>query len=344
MPPRRSRHPPYALTYGEFSQLGKLGSKTSGRRNALSRRAQKSKYLGTMGALRRFFSQLAVALLWSLHFLPPSILAVLGRGLGQVLYYVARRRKNIATTNLAWCFPELPIDQRKALCRDSFRVLGQSMLDRSLLWWGKKEALLKLIKVVGDEKIRALIEAQQPFILLTPHFYGLDAAAVALACRFSAVSIYAPQKNPVFDRLFYRGRKRFGDTLLLTRQESVRTTIKAMKEGRLFYYLPDLNHHRRDSIFVPFFGVPTATITGLSRLARAAGAVVLTCVTRTNTDGHGYVVEIGDPWSDFPTHDARADTIRMNAWLEETIRTMPEQYYWVHRRFKTRPDGEACPY
>ena len=165
-----------------------------------------------------------------------------------------------------------------------------------------------------------------------------------MGMRFDCVSIYAAQRNAVFNKLLLDGRNRFGDQLLLSRQDGARTTVKAMKSGRPFYYLPDLNFRRRDSIFVPFFGIQTATITGLSRLSRAAGATVVPCVTRMLPSGQGYVVEIGEPWPDFPTEDVLADTARMNAWIEQIIRTMPEQYFWVHRRFKTRPEGEPKPY
>ncbi|MEO8409750.1 MAG: lysophospholipid acyltransferase family protein, partial [Propionivibrio sp.] len=158
------------------------------------------------------------------------------------------------------------------------------------------------------------------------------------------VSMYAAQTNPVFDHLLYQGRKRFGDQLLLSRKDGARASVKAMKSGRPFYYLPDLNSRRRDSIFVPFFGIETATITGLSRLSKAAGAAVVPCVTRMLPGGQGYQVEISEPWANFPSDDVVADTTRMNAWIEAAIRTMPEQYYWVHRRFKTRPEGEPRPY
>jgi KDO2-lipid IV(A) lauroyltransferase len=131
---------------------------------------------------------------------------------------------------------------------------------------------------------------------------------------------------------------------MLTRQDGARATVKAMKSGSPFYYLPDLNYRRRDSIFVPFFGIPTATITGLSRLSRAAGAAVVPCVTRMLPAGQGYCVDIGDAWTGFPSEDVEADTARMNAWIESVVRTMPEQYFWLHRRFKTRPDGEPRPY
>jgi KDO2-lipid IV(A) lauroyltransferase len=162
--------------------------------------------------------------------------------------------------------------------------------------------------------------------------------------RFDSLSMYAEQADPVFDRLLLDGRRRFGDQRLLTRRDGIRATVKAMKSGRPFYYLPDLNTRRREAIFVPFFGVPAATTDGLSRLSRVAGAAVLTCVTRVLPGGRGYVTEIGDAWENFPSTDATADTARMNAWIEAVVRIMPEQYYWVHRRFKTRPAGETRPY
>ena len=286
----------------------------------------------------------AVALLWLLHFLPLSLIAALGRGLGPLLYYVGARRRRIVNVNLALCFPELDEAQRRHLAKAHFQALARSFLERSIFWWASAERLARLIHVEGDDKIRALRAAGKPVILLAPHFVGLDAGGVAIAMRFDVVSIYAAQASELFDRLLLRGRLRFGNQLLLTRRDGARATVKAMKAGRPLYYLPDLNHHRRDSIFVPFFGVQTATISGLSRLAKAAGAVVVPCVTRTLPGGQGYRIEIGDPWTDFPTADVEADTARMNAWIEAAVRTMPEQYYWVHRRFKSRPEGEAPVY
>jgi len=294
--------------------------------------------------LSRLFSPPAVALLWLLHFLPLRILAFLGRGLGRLLYYLARRRRMIATLNLAWCFPELNEAQRIQLAKANFEALGRSILDRGIIWWGSRERILRLIKVDGEEKLHALLAAKRPIILLVPHFFGLDAGAMAMSMRFDVVTIYAPQRNAVFERVFYKGRRRFGNQLMLTRQDGARATVKAMKSGRPFYYLPDLNYRRRDSIFVPFFGIQTPTISALSRLSKAAGAAVVPCVTRRLPGGQGYRVEIGDPWADFPTDDVVADTTRMNAWIEAKIRTMPEQYFWVHRRFKTRPLGEQRPY
>ena len=294
--------------------------------------------------LRSILTYPAILVLWLLHFLPLSILAVLGQGLGRLLYLFGKQRRKVVTINLEWCFPELSAEERRRLAIAHFQALGRSLLERALLWWSSPERLQQLIRVEGAEKIRALLDAGQPVMLLAPHFLALDAGGVGIAMRFDSVSIYAAQTNPVIDKLLLRGRNRFGNQLLLSRQDGVRATVRAMKDGRPFYYLPDLNARRQGSIFVPFFGNQTATITGLSRLSRAARAKVLPCVTRMLPGGKGYVVEIGDAWENYPTDDAEADTALMNRWIESAIRTMPEQYYWVHRRFKTRPEGEKRPY
>lgn len=285
-------------------------------------------------------SRLAIAIFWLLHWLPLSVLSRIGEAFGMLLYFVAVPRRRVVAINLGLCFPELSDAERGRLARAHFRAAGRSFLERGLLWWGSPERLQRIVKVEGQEHLRALQAAGRPVILLAPHFVGLDVGGSRLSLDVDVVSIYARQKNQVFDRWLYHGRSRFGDQLLLSRQDGVRGTIKAMKAGRPFYYLPDMDYGRKDAVFVPFFGVPAATITGLSRLSRLAGAVVVPCITRMLPGGQGYRLEIGEPWADFPTADVEADTARMNAAIEAAVRTMPEQYYWVHRRFKTRPEGE----
>ncbi len=287
--------------------------------------------------LSRLPGLLAVFILWLLHFLPLPALVLLGRGLGRTLHFFARKRRQIAQRNIDLCFPELSAPERRRLTREHFALLGRSMLERSILWWGSEARVRRLVEMEGEEHIHAERAAGRPVILLAPHFLGLDAGGIAIAQRFDSASVYAKQNNPVFDRLLLKGRSRFGDQLLISRDDGIRPTIKAMRAGRPFYYLPDISPRRRDAVFVPFFGIPTATITGLPRLAKAAGAAVLPCVTRMLPGSTGYRVTIGKAWTDFPGPDPEADAARMNAWIEAEIRTMPSQYYWVHRRFKTRP-------
>lgn len=289
-------------------------------------------------------SRLVIALLWLLHWLPLPLLAVVGRGFGWLLYVFVRRRRHIVAVNLRLCFPGLDDAARRRLARAHFAALGRSLLERGLLWWAGEARLRRLIRVDNAQVIQRLKDEGRPIILLAPHFVGLDAGGAGIAMRFDSLSIYARQKDAVIDRWLLHGRRRFGDQLLLARDDGPRATVRAMKSGRPLYYLPDMNFRTKDVVFVPFFGVPTATITGLARLARLAGAAVVPCPTRMLPGGQGYVVEIGEPWPDYPTDDVEADIARMNAWIESVVRTMPEQYYWVHRRFKTRPPGEKKPY
>jgi KDO2-lipid IV(A) lauroyltransferase len=289
-------------------------------------------------------SRLAVALFWLLHWLPLPLLAPLGSGLGALLYLVGGVRRRVVMVNLRLCFPELDEAGRRRLARRHFALVGRSLLERGIAWWASPARLRRLCRIEGLARLEALRAAGRPVLLLAPHFLGLDMAGTRLSMEGDFVSVYARQSNPVFDRWLLRGRSRFNDQLLLSRSDGVRATVKAMKSGRPFYYLPDLDYGRKESIFVPFFGVPAATITGLPRLARLAGAAVLPCVSRILPGGAGYVVELGEPWEDFPGDDVEADVRRMNAWLEAVVRTMPEQYYWVHRRFKTRPPGEPKIY
>src|SRR5260221_24745 len=178
---------------------------------------------------------------------------------------------------------------------------------------------------------------------LAAHFIGLNFGGIRVAyeCPGTA-SIYSRQKNPVLDRIFLRARTRFGDPVLVSRQEGLRAVVRVIRAGHPFYFLPDMDFGARDSIFVPFFGVPTATITAMPRLAQLTGARILPVTTRQV--GDGYEVRFHPPWDDYPTGDVAADVRRMNAFIEERVLEMPEQYFWAHKRFKTRPPGEPSPY
>ena len=295
--------------------------------------------------LNRILSYLGIGLLWSLHFLPLPLLARVGERLGLLFLLVKKTRREIATTNLALCFPELNQIELGRLVKAHFKVLGRSVIERNILWWASKARLSRLIQVNGEEKLDAIKKTGRPIIFLAPHFVGLDIGGTAVSMRFNGLGLYSAQKNKLFNQLAYQGRSRFGDQQLLIRQDgSIRAILKGLKQGRPIYYLPDMDLGRKDSIFVPFFGVPAATITTLSRLARASNAVVVPWITRILPNGKGYVVEIGDPLADFPTDDVNADTRKMNAYIERIVLTMPEQYLWVHKRFKTRPEGDPSFY
>jgi KDO2-lipid IV(A) lauroyltransferase len=283
-------------------------------------------------------TRIGIALLWLLHLLPLPLLAALGNVLGWIAYPLARERREVVRTNLRLCFPRMTEAEREGLARRHLRLVMRSMLERSLCWWASEGRIRRLVRIDGLPRLLALKD--QPLILLVPHFVGLDMVGTRLALEANVASVYAKQKNPLIDRLLYRGRARFGDQYLLSRQEGMRPVVKALRSGRPLYYLPDMDYGRRDALFVPFFGVAAATIPGLSRLTRLTGAVVLPCIARMLPGGGGYVLDIREPWPDFPGESVAADTLRMNRYIEACVREAPEQYYWVHRRFKTRPEGE----
>ena len=286
--------------------------------------------------MKNALSYLAIAVLWLLHWLPLPVLRALGWGLGRLLFVLARARREIALTNLRLCFPEMPEVERKRLARAHFVAFSRAVLDRTLGWWASKERLKRTIRVTGVEHI--LDSTDRPVIILSPHFVGLDAGATGLSVFGKSCSVYSNQSNPVFNRLLYRGRQRFNKVLLLSRQEGMRRIVKALKEGYPFFYLPDMDFGRKESIFVPFFGVQAATIPALSRLVRLTGARVVPCITRQVPDG--YEVEVMPPWENFPGESIEADTAAVNRFIESQVLRMPEQYFWLHKRFKTRPPGE----
>ena len=287
-------------------------------------------------------TRVALAVVWLLSLLPLPALAAIGRGFGSLLYVFGRARRRVCLINLERCMPQLTAQEREALARRHFQAYARVFLERPILWWGSAARIRRLVRIEGREHFEAVRGA--PLILLVPHFVGLDMGGVRMMLELDIVSIYSKQKNKVFDAVLYAGRTRFGEQTLLSRQDGVRPALRAMQAGRPFYYLPDMDYGERDAIFVPFFGVDAATITGVSRLARLAGARVLPFITRMLPGGEGYVARFLPAWEDYPGVSIEADTRRMNEFIEAEVRQMPEQYLWVHKRFKTRPPGEASWY
>ncbi|HTP60871.1 MAG TPA: lipid A biosynthesis acyltransferase [Burkholderiales bacterium] len=284
-------------------------------------------------------SRVLIALFWLAHFLPLRVLALIGDAMGIAAFWLIRERREVTRINLAKCFPEMAPDRREALARAHFRAFCRSFVDRAVLWHGSRERVERLVRIEGLEHLRAL--EGKPVLLLVPHFAGLDAGLMRLVCETRIAGIYANPKDPVLGDWLRRGRGRFGNLQQISRQEGVRAGLPWIRKGWPFYYLPDQDYGPRGALFVPFFGVPAATMPGLSRIARLAGARVLPCVTRMLGAGEGYVLALEPPWENFPTDDLRADTRRMNEYIERRVLEMPEQYLWMHKRFKTRPPGEA---
>ncbi len=284
--------------------------------------------------------RLAIALVWLLRLLPLRLLVPVGRMLGLLLYAIARERRNVVNTNLRLCFPDRSAGERARMARAHFQALGRAVLEQGIAWWSSEARVRRVVRLV-DEHILDDAMKQGKVILMTLHFIGVDMGAVRLSRDHSMATIYSQQKNPVFDALLRKARRRFGNNLLLSRQDGVRAVLRAMRSGWSLFYLPDMDFGPHDSIFVPFFGVEAATITGLSRIARLSGAKVVPLVTRQLPGVQGYEARIYPGWEDFPSGDVETDTRRMNAFIEARVLETPEQYYWVHKRFKTRPAGET---
>src|SRR6266446_4305350 len=249
--------------------------------------------------------RIVIALAWVLHFMPLSLLAPVGEAVGTILYFLGRERRKVCLTNLARCLPDLTEAGRVALAKAHFRAFGRSVLERPILWWAPRERVMRLVRVVGMERIQAL--KGRPLVLLAPHFVGLDAGCTRLTCEIDLAGIYAKQKDPFFDALLLSGRTRFGRQLAISRQEGVRPALAALKEGIPFYYLPDQDYGPHDAIFVPFFAASAATITGLSRMTRLTGARVVPCVTRMLPGGAGYELTCHPVGENFPSGDDAGD-------------------------------------
>ena len=284
-------------------------------------------------------TRFALGLIWLVHRLPFGAIARIGRGIGWLGYWLATPRRSVVLTNLRLCFPEMSEPDRIALARHHFSALGRSFLERGILWHASRERVLRFVRLEDVEHFAAV--SGQPVVLLAPHFVGLDMGGIRFAAMWKAGSMYGKQKNPALDAAMRRGRERFGEPILFSRQDGIRPVVRALRDGIPFYYLPDMDLGPRESIFVPFFGVQTATVPALARLAHVSKARVVPIVTRQLPDGEGYAAKFYPAWENFPTGNIEADTQRMNEFIEARVREMPEQYYWVHKRFKTRPPGEA---
>ena len=282
-----------------------------------------------------------VAFMRMLAPLPLPLVRGLGAALGHLLYWVVRPRRRVALINLRLCFPDLDERARRRLAHRNFVVFCQAALDRAWIWHGSPDLVRKRLQISGAVED---LTREGAVVMFAPHFYGMDAGGSAIMQQInrSACTIYSTQPSAALDAWMRAGRSRFGDATLLSRQDGVRAIVRALRQGKMLYLLPDMDLGPQESVFVPFFGVTAATVPSLSRFARMGGARVVPVVTRMTR--RGYEVRVHPAWKDYPTADATADAARMNSELQTYIEAMPEQYYWVHRRFKTRPPGEPPLY
>jgi KDO2-lipid IV(A) lauroyltransferase len=273
--------------------------------------------------------------------LPLWPVRALGWWLGAALYLAARSRRRVVLANLRLCFLQWSDQQRDAVAWKHFIHFAQAWLDRGWLWHGRPQLLQQRLRLTGE--VQAL-QAAGNVVIFAPHFVGLDAGWTALTRAMDRrfTTIYSHQSNTQVDGWIKAGRERFGQVRLFDRAAGPKPVVQALRHGEFLYLLPDMNYGLNESIFVPFYGVPAATVTSLSRLARLGQAQVVPVVTRLTPEG--YDVQVMPAWTDVPSGDLPADTLKMNQRLEAWIDSCPDQYYWVHKRFKDRPEGEAAIY
>lgn len=287
------------------------------------------------------FSRLGILLMLALAPLPLAWVRALGWLLGWVLYAVVGPRRRVVRVNLDLCFPQWTARQRAALVPRVFIRFAQAWLDRGWLWHGSPAMVRRRVNLTGA---LAELEGDQPVVIFAPHFVGMDAGWTAITQQLPRrfTGIYTDQADRVVDAWMLRGRQRFETARPFGRADGVKAIVSALRGGAPLYLLPDMNFGPEESIFVPFYGVPAATVPSLARFARLGRAKVVPVVARMTP--RGYDVTVMPAWQGYPSSDLQADTALMNRRLQDYIDQMPDQYYWVHKRFKTRPEGSAAPY
>lgn len=279
-----------------------------------------------------------LGLLRSVSLLPLPVLWLLGAVFGQIAAAFPGRARHATDTNLALCFPHMSVTERRRLRNRHFRAVAQVLLSLGISLWASERRLARLIRFRGREHYDQPLAQGKRVILLAPHFLVLEIAGLYLSHERPMISMYKSPKNALFDRVLRRSRSRFGGTMI-ERSAELRPLIRMLREGRPFYYLPDQEPGDADFVFAPFFGIPAATITALSRMARLADAVVVPCFTRLLPFGAGYEVTFGPALPGYPSGDNLRDATQMNTVIEGGVRERPDQYMWSYKRFKTRPDN-----
>jgi KDO2-lipid IV(A) lauroyltransferase len=286
--------------------------------------------------------RISVFILWLLHFLPPRLLGWTGAGIGWLAFRLVRSRRDVVRVNLQLCFPDLSAEARERLARAHFRCFGRALAESGIAWWGSEERLRRTVKIEGQEHLEAL--RGHRVIHLAPHFVGLEFQGMRLTLDMPGAAVYVRQKDPYIDTFLKTKRERFPGTRMFARHEGIKPIVRVILNGQPMQLSPDMDLGARDAVFVPFFNVEAATVTALARLAKLTGAKVVPAVVRQLGYEEGYLIRYYPAWENYPSDDLVQDTRRMNAFIEERIREMPEQYLWTHRRFKTRPPGAASPY
>lgn len=288
-------------------------------------------------------SWMAYAMIAGMRFIPMRVSWLLGILLGSVFALVYRT--NTIPVNIALCFPRLSAAKRRRLRRQYFRRLGQSFINLGVAWTGSAAQVKRHVRLVGAEHINNALADGKGVILLAPHVTGLELGFKRVSLEWQTICMYRKPRDPLLHQLCRYLRTGHGG-MCLERYESLRPLVGLIKQGTLFYYLPDQDpdHSGKDYVFAPFFAHPAATFTAMSRLARMGNAVVVPLFTYQRPYGGGYEIRVMPPLEDFPSGDDVFDATAMNRAIADGIESMPDQYFWSYRRFKTQPNGAESPY
>ncbi len=272
--------------------------------------------------------------------LPMRVIYVLGAGIGEALYWVHRSRRRVTVTNLSKCFPELSPGKIKALARAHFRKLVIGGLTMPVAWWGSSDRIGRICTYRNRQVLDEIQKDGRNTIILAPHFVGLEFLGMFLFSQMEMCSMYQKHKNPLLNEFMLQRRSRFGSRLY-SKRSSLFSLIKMVKSSVAFYYLPDQDPGKKQGVFAKFYGIETATYDSLNRISKQTNALVLPCMAKLQPFGRGYEIIFDQPLKNYPTGNGIADATTMNRAIEKLITQAPEQYFWSHRRFKTRPRGEA---
>lgn len=275
--------------------------------------------------------------------LPYPALLLLGRGLGSLLYRIIGSRRHIAAVNIRLCFPELDETACRQLVKESFIAAATSLFEGALSWWASDARVKKLYRIEGLEHLEAARSQGRGVILLGGHYTTLEISGRFLAFHVEGLQpIYKPARNKLFEAVMANSRKCLFDDLLPS--ADMRTIVRNLKKGKVVWYAPDQDFGRERSVFAPFLGVPTATLISTARLAKLSGAPVVPYYSERLPGNQGFLLRLAPALEGFPSGDDMADATRVNQAIEQQVRKVPEQYLWLHKRFKTRPEGEADVY
>jgi len=275
-------------------------------------------------------------------FLPISIQVLIGRAIGVLLYRLASRRKKIARTNIQLCFPDKTEQQQHTLLKENFALTGLALIETSACWFSSLNRRSSLESISGSEHLENAISKGKGVILLSFHMTSLELGCCLLSKHYPISGMYKPNKEPLLEHIMTKGRLRHLNKLL--KQNEVRSTIKALRNNEIVWYAADQNYGSKSSIFIPFFGIQASTITATTKFAKLTGATVIPFTQKRTKNGQGLELTLHPALDNFTGENEEKDALQINQFLEKYLDQYPEDYMWIHQRFRSRPAGEPPIY